>query len=134
MSIRIKAAAIIIMIAFTVTMATFPLNPIISKNGLDGAIGRDFFLASEIKDNFFAAGSSLDASFIFLAVGLLAAFIIFGLAARSFNKIKEQKAEMEKLNEKVLQQATQVKDECECAKIMLNAMPLACHIWDKNYQ
>ena len=64
--------------------------------------------------------SLLFASLLFLAAGLIVSVFVSGLAIRPFKKIEVQ--------------AAQINAERERAKLLLDATPLACRLWNKEFK
>jgi signal transduction histidine kinase/CheY-like chemotaxis protein/PAS domain-containing protein len=60
------------------------------------------------------------ASVMFLAIGVIVSILVSGAAIKPFVKIQEQ--------------AKQLQDEHERARIMLNSTPFACRLWNKDYK
>ena len=62
----------------------------------------------------------LSSSLFFLALGVIAAVFLSGIVTRPFYKIQEQ--------------AAKIRESSEHTNILLNAMPLTCHLWNKDYK
>jgi len=131
---RIKAAAVMILVAFAITAAIFPASQILSNNSLAATMEKDLFSNRGIADGYVSLTDLRNALLISLAVGLLAALSFSGLAARPFDKMREQNTNLEKINETIMGQTAHIRDEYDRATLLLNAMPFACHLWDKNFQ
>ena len=69
----------------------------------------------------------LFSSLLFLFFGAVISVFVSGFAVRPFY-------ELEKLNETIKTQAAKIQDEHERAKLMLDAMPLACTLWDNKLE
>ena len=62
----------------------------------------------------------LFSSLFFMALGAIASIFISGLVTRPFYKIQEQADKIQEANKRT--------------NLLLNAMPLTCHLWDSNYK
>ncbi|MCL1828027.1 MAG: ATP-binding protein [Oscillospiraceae bacterium] len=67
-----------------------------------------------------AQNGLLTAALVFLAVGVAVSFIVSGIAIKPFRTIREQEA-------KIL-------DEHERIKLLLDATPLACRLWNRDHK
>ena len=76
----------------------------------------------------------LYSSLLFLAVGTIVAVVSSGITAKPYKRIEEQNRNLEKLNETVSAQAQQIQDEHERLRLLIDKTPLACLLWDKDYQ
>ena len=72
------------------------------------------------------------ASMLFLIVGVLLAVALSTIVIHPFSKIEEQNRRLEKLHDTVRIQASLIQKEHERIKIMLDAMPLACRLWNRD--
>ena len=71
---------------------------------------------------------------LFLGIAIIISIVVSRFAVRPFEKIEAQKRDLEELNETVQAQATQIQSEHERLKLLLDATPLACRLWNKNYE
>ena len=78
--------------------------------------------------------SLLFAAIMFLAVGVLISIFVSKIAVKPFVKIEAQNRNLAQLNEKVRAQSELIEDERERIKLLLDATPLACRLWNKDYQ
>jgi len=74
------------------------------------------------------------ASLVFLAAGAVVSVFASGIVARPFQKIETQNQHLEQLNATVQAQAVQIQDEHERAMLLLDAMPLACRLWNREFK
>jgi signal transduction histidine kinase/CheY-like chemotaxis protein/PAS domain-containing protein len=70
---------------------------------------------------------------LFSILGITAAFFLSRLTARPLKKVEAQKRILEDLNETIEAQALAIQTEHERAQAMLDATPLACRLWDRNF-
>jgi signal transduction histidine kinase/PAS domain-containing protein len=70
----------------------------------------------------------------FLAAGIIIAILVSRIAAQPYYKIEAQNRNLEKLNEAVRAQAAQTKAWHTRAKLLLDATPLACILWSRDYK
>ena len=108
MSLRIKTALIVISIFFAFTAASFVLNLYLTKNSVDEISGIGLR-----KDLLFS-------SLLFLLFGVIVTICLSALITKPFYKIKEQAAE--------------IRNAYKNTKILLNAMPLLCHLWNEKFE
>ncbi|MCL1834754.1 MAG: ATP-binding protein [Oscillospiraceae bacterium] len=78
--------------------------------------------------------SLLFASAFFFAIGALVSVLVSGFAVKPFIKIEAQNRNLEHLNETVQAQAAQILDEHERTEVLLDATPLACRLWNKDFK
>ena len=78
--------------------------------------------------------SLLYAAMLFTAVGFVLSIFISRFAVKPFVRIEAQNRNLEKLNATVQEQATLLLDERERIKVLLDATPLACRLWNKDYR
>jgi len=71
---------------------------------------------------------------IFIVAGLLIAFFLSGIVARPFMRIEAQNAALEELNKKVSEQSARLQDEHERTKLLFDETPLACSLWNAQYE
>ena len=71
--------------------------------------------------------SLLLSTLVFLAIGVVISIFASNFAAKPLIRL-------EKLNETVQVQAAQILDERERIKLLLDATPLACRLWSKDYE
>ena len=76
----------------------------------------------------------LFAAAFFIIVGSLVAILFSNPVVKHFSKVEEQNRNLEELNEIVQKQALQIKEEHERIKVMLDATPLACRLWNRDFQ
>ena len=76
----------------------------------------------------------LVAALVFLIIGIIISIFISGIAIKPFEKIEAQNLHLERLNETIKGQAAQIHDEHERARILLDATPLACRLWNRDYK
>jgi GAF domain-containing protein len=76
----------------------------------------------------------LYSSLIFLAVGIIAAIFVSRIAAQPYNKIEAQNRNLEKLNETIKTQSAQITAGHARVKLLLDATPLACILWSRDYK
>ena len=112
MTMRIKAALVIMAIVFVFTSASFFLSVSIrnTQNGL------------------------LIAAVFFLVAGVIGSIFVSEIAIRPFIKIEAQNHRLEKLYNTIQTQAEQIKNEHERARTLLNATPLACRLWNRDFK
>jgi len=70
---------------------------------------------------------------IFIIAGMLIAFFVSGLVVKPFVRIENQNAALEELNKTVGEQTARLQDEHERVKLMFDATPLACSLWNADY-
>ena len=104
MSIRRKAALIIMGIVLIAASLGFVTNIIFYNLNVSIGAGMDVFLSS----------------LIFLAAGLLISIIASPFVARPFVKIEKNTAEILEARKRT--------------NLLLNAMPLSCQLWNSNYE
>ena len=76
----------------------------------------------------------LHSSLLLLVIGSAIAVLSSGITARPYLQIEEQNRNLEKLNETVRAQAEQILDERERLKLLIDTSPLACSLWNRQYQ
>ena len=74
------------------------------------------------------------ASTIFVILGSIAAVLLSYVAVLPFYKIEEQNRHLTKLNETNQTQAARIQGEHERIKLLLDAMPFGCSLWNKDLQ
>gem|GEM_PF-477064 len=70
----------------------------------------------------------------FMALGILLSALISGVAVKPFERIEAQNRHLEELNDTVGAQAALIQEEHERIKLLLDATPLACRLWNRNYE
>ena len=71
---------------------------------------------------------------LFLIAGIIASIFISGFAVKPFLKIEVQNRNLEKLNETVQTQAEKIRIAHERTTLLLDATPLACRLWNRDYK
>ncbi|MCL1805370.1 MAG: ATP-binding protein [Clostridiales bacterium] len=74
------------------------------------------------------------AALSFLAAGLVVSALVSGQVIKPFIKIETQYRNLETLNDTVKQQAALIRDDNERTRLLLDATPLACRLWSRNYE
>ena len=74
------------------------------------------------------------ATVLFLAIGIIISIFVSFVAVKPFAKIESQNQHLEVLNATVQEQAAQIRDEHERIKLLLDATPLACHLWSRDFK
>ena len=78
--------------------------------------------------------SLLLAALAFLSIGAVLSIFISSVAVKPFLRIEAQNHDLEELNETVQTQAALILDDRERIKLLLDATPLACRLWNRDYK
>ena len=76
----------------------------------------------------------LVSALIFIVAALLIAFFLSGVVVKPFARIEAQNAALEELNKTVSEQSGRLQDEHERTKLLLDGTPLACSLWNAEYE
>jgi signal transduction histidine kinase/DNA-binding response OmpR family regulator/PAS domain-containing protein/HPt (histidine-containing phosphotransfer) domain-containing protein len=76
----------------------------------------------------------LFAAALFLAAGALISVFVSRVVIKPFQKIQAQNRNLESLNQTVQAQTSQIMDEHEKTKLLLDATPLSCRLWNRAHQ
>ncbi|MCL1830934.1 MAG: ATP-binding protein, partial [Oscillospiraceae bacterium] len=74
--------------------------------------------------------SLLLSALLFLVLGLAASVVISKFAVKPFLRIESQNKQLGQLNKTILAQAEQIQNEHERVKVLLDATPLSCRLWN----
>ena len=121
MSMRIKIALTIMSIVLVITAAGFVTNLFFVRHSIAGIIGQDISLV-------------IYSSMTFLTIGLLVSVFASPLIIKPFIKIEEQNRVLETLNKAVQKQADEILESHKRTNLLLNAMPICCHLWKTNFE
>jgi len=124
---RKRITLIIIAIALVITAANFGSNIYFARQGQKEVMEKE---TSGALNTVEGLGSSVQSNILFVAV----AFFIFNIiiAIMFSGYIVNPFYESERLNETVKAQAIEIQEERDRARLILDAMPLSCHLWDKD--
>ena len=104
MPLRVKTALVITAFFISVNAINYILNVHLSYGDFEIVLDRDLLLSA----------------LFFLLLEILAAVLFSDFITRPFRKIQEQTSEIENARQR--------------ATVLLNAMPLVCHLWNEKYE
>ncbi|MDR2932167.1 MAG: GAF domain-containing protein, partial [Oscillospiraceae bacterium] len=71
---------------------------------------------------------------VFLILGVAAAFFLSRVTSEPFKEIKRQNRDLAELNAAIQAQANSIREEHERVRLMMDATPLACRLWNRNLE
>ena len=74
------------------------------------------------------------ASLMFLLIGIPVAFFVSGVVIKPFIKIEAQNKTLAELYDEIQAHTEQIRNEHERVKLLLDATPLACRLWNRKYE
>ncbi|MDR2933146.1 MAG: GAF domain-containing protein, partial [Oscillospiraceae bacterium] len=81
-----------------------------------------------------ALRGQLSSAVVFLIFGVAAAFFLSRVTSQPFKEIERKNQDLAELNKTIQAQADAIQEEHERVRLMMDATPLACRLWNRSFE